>query len=185
MPNPKNYATHWWHNSIYVWLFLFLKKWAIHSFSFLYFRLFNTQLTVNKCSMNIYIFGDDWIRTANFWYWKRPLYQLSHNHCPIYVWLLGRSSCSSPKEIHGLRLSRNLYFAIPSTVKRSVKLWSYLLGCTQSLRGSILASGLEQFFSSIALLWSWHNALIFIISNVNVFSMLLLPHNNFTVVLLF
>ena len=46
---------------------------------FLYFRLFNTQLTVNKCSIN---FADDWIQTADLWYWKRPLYQLSHNHCP-------------------------------------------------------------------------------------------------------
>ena len=46
---------------------------------FLYFCLFNTQLTVNKCSIN---FADDWIRTADLWYWKQLLYQLSHNHCP-------------------------------------------------------------------------------------------------------
>ena len=45
---------------------------------FLYFRIFNTQLTVNKCSLN---FADDWIRTADLWYRKRPLYQLSHHHC--------------------------------------------------------------------------------------------------------
>ena len=25
-------------------------------------------------------FANDWIRTAYLWYWKRPLYQLSHNH---------------------------------------------------------------------------------------------------------
>ena len=25
-------------------------------------------------------FADDWIRTADLWYWKQPLYQLSHNH---------------------------------------------------------------------------------------------------------
>ena len=37
---------------------LFLKKWAIPGLFFLYFRLFNSQFTVNKC----------------------PLYQLSHNH---------------------------------------------------------------------------------------------------------
>ena len=28
------------------------------------------------------IFADDGIRTADLWNWKRPLYQLSHNHCP-------------------------------------------------------------------------------------------------------
>ena len=24
----------------------------------------------------------EWIRTEDLWYRKRPLYQLSHNHCP-------------------------------------------------------------------------------------------------------
>ena len=50
-------------------------KWAIPGLFFLYFRLFNTQLTVNKCSIN---FANDWIRTAGLWYRKRPLFQLSH-----------------------------------------------------------------------------------------------------------
>ena len=27
-------------------------------------------------------FCDDWIRTADLWNQKWPLYQLSHNHCP-------------------------------------------------------------------------------------------------------
>ena len=27
-------------------------------------------------------FANDWIRTADLWCRKRPLYQLSHNHCP-------------------------------------------------------------------------------------------------------
>ena len=26
---------------------------------------------------------DDWIRTTHLWYRMRPLYQLSHNHCPV------------------------------------------------------------------------------------------------------
>ena len=26
-------------------------------------------------------FADDWIWTADLWYQKRPVYQLSHNHC--------------------------------------------------------------------------------------------------------
>ena len=30
-------------------------------------------------------FADDWIWTADLWYWKRPLYQLSHNHFPTFV----------------------------------------------------------------------------------------------------
>ena len=46
---------------------------------FLYFRL-SIQLTVYNCSK---IFADDWIRIADLWYWKWPLHQLSHNHCPI------------------------------------------------------------------------------------------------------
>ena len=46
---------------------------------FLYFRLFYKQLTVNKCSIKV---ADDWIRTRILWYWKRPLCQLRHNHCP-------------------------------------------------------------------------------------------------------
>ena len=26
-------------------------------------------------------FANDWIQTADLWYRKQPLYQLSHNHC--------------------------------------------------------------------------------------------------------
>ena len=28
-------------------------------------------------------FANDWIRTADLWCRKQPLYQLSHNHCPL------------------------------------------------------------------------------------------------------
>ena len=31
------------------------------------------------------MFADDWIRTADLWCGKRPLYKLSHNHCPIVI----------------------------------------------------------------------------------------------------
>ena len=65
-------------------LFIFFKKMG-HSrpLFFFIFHLFNTQLTVyNNCSILIN-FADDWIRTADLWYWKRPLYQLSHNHFPF------------------------------------------------------------------------------------------------------
>ena len=27
--------------------------------------------------------ADDWIQTTDVWNWKRPLYQLSHNHYPV------------------------------------------------------------------------------------------------------
>ena len=30
-------------------------------------------------------FANEWIRTADPWCWKRPLYQLSHNHCPNMI----------------------------------------------------------------------------------------------------
>ena len=31
-------------------------------------------------------FANDWIPTADLWYWKQPLYQLSHNHYPTELW---------------------------------------------------------------------------------------------------
>ena len=30
-------------------------------------------------------FVNDWIRTADLWRWKRPLYQLRRNHCPFSI----------------------------------------------------------------------------------------------------
>ena len=33
---------------------------------------------------DIYIFAEDWIRTADLWIVKQPLYQLSHNNCPVF-----------------------------------------------------------------------------------------------------
>ena len=55
---------------------------------FLYFRLFNS---VDNKEMYIVNFADDWIRTAEVWYWKRLLYQLCHNHCPVKTFLIVRS----------------------------------------------------------------------------------------------
>ena len=56
--------------------------WAI-SIPSLFFSifLFSIQLTVN-------IIQHKWIPTAGFWCQKRPLYQLSHNHCPISLKIL-------------------------------------------------------------------------------------------------
>ena len=48
--------------------------------SFFFIFVFSIKLTVNNCSIN---FADDWIRTVDLWYQKRPLYQLSHNHWPL------------------------------------------------------------------------------------------------------
>ena len=48
--------------------------------SFFFIFIFSIQLTVYKCSIN---FAKDWIPTADLWYWKQPLYQLSHNHCLV------------------------------------------------------------------------------------------------------
>ena len=42
--------------------------------------VFSIQLTLYKVQYKS--FANDWIRTADFWIWKQPLYQLSHNHCP-------------------------------------------------------------------------------------------------------
>ena len=39
-------------------------------------------LQKRKVKRSIWQFADDWIRTNDLWFWKRPLYQLSHNHCP-------------------------------------------------------------------------------------------------------
>ena len=67
---------------------LFFKR-AIPGLFFLYFCLFYKQLTVNKCSIRV---ANDWIRTRVLWYWKRPLCQLRHNHCP-FIWFFAHS-CS-------------------------------------------------------------------------------------------
>ena len=40
-----------------------------------------TQLTVDSKMFNIY-FADDWLQTVDLCNQKRPLYQLSHDHCP-------------------------------------------------------------------------------------------------------
>ena len=67
------------HNLVTCKQFIFFKKMGISGLFFFIF-VFSKQLTVSKCS--VYIFSDDWIRTADLWNQKRLLYQLSHNHCP-------------------------------------------------------------------------------------------------------
>ena len=50
---------------------------------FLYFRLFNAVYGKQMFNLN---FANDWIQTADHWYWKQPLYQLSHNHSPLKLY---------------------------------------------------------------------------------------------------
>ena len=66
--------------------YFFNEKWAIPGI-FLFIFVFSIQLTINKQMFNVN-FADDWSRTEDLWYWKRPLYQLSHNHFPknTYLW---------------------------------------------------------------------------------------------------
>ena len=63
-------------------LSVFLKKMGQSRPLFLYFRLFNIQLTNIQYK---YIFADDWIRTTDLWYQKRPLYQLSHTTTAQFI----------------------------------------------------------------------------------------------------
>ena len=51
---------------------------------FLYFRLFNAVIKTDDSKY-------DWIRIADLWYWKWPLYQLRHNNCPQMTNLLGQT----------------------------------------------------------------------------------------------
>ena len=81
MANPNKLKTLGFKGKL-VWLLFFFLKNGPPTASFCFIFVFSIQLTVNKQMFNIFIFADDWIRTADLWNWKRPLYQLSHNHCP-------------------------------------------------------------------------------------------------------
>ena len=63
-------------------LWMFCKNMGQSRTLLLYFYLFNTVGSKHS----IYFFANDWIHTAYLWSWKRPLYQLSHNHCP-HLWM--------------------------------------------------------------------------------------------------
>ena len=61
------------------WYYYFL-NWPFPA-SFFFILVFLIQLTVDvqyKCLPDNY-----WTQTADLWNWKRALYQLSHNHCPL------------------------------------------------------------------------------------------------------
>ena len=70
------------------------KLWKYGPFpaSFFFILVFSIQLTVNKCKI---FFANDWIRTADLWYRKWPLYQLSHTTTLLFFgrfcsWILIR-----------------------------------------------------------------------------------------------
>ena len=81
-------------------------------------------------------FVDDWIWTADLWCWKQPLYQLSHNHCPLklkfYYWLveleLKTIFCTLKNDFYWTKKLRAL-FKIPFGSRKSF--WS--LNCPEFL----------------------------------------------------
>ena len=48
-------------------------------------------------------FADDWIRAVDLWYWKRMLYQLSHNHFQERFFVIEHSSLQESKCLRGGR----------------------------------------------------------------------------------
>ena len=88
-------------------LLFFCFKMGHSRYLFLYFRLFYTQLKVNKCSIKV---ADDWIWTWVLWYWRRPLCQLRHNHCPpiffffFHVCFNDLSICNNTVKILGKQI---------------------------------------------------------------------------------
>ena len=74
-----------------LFLFFFKKKTMGRSRPFfLDFRLFYKQFRANIGSIK---FANDWIRTADLWFWKQPLCQLNHNHCSCFCCSHSRTSC--------------------------------------------------------------------------------------------
>ena len=43
--------------------------------------------------------ANDWIRTADLWYWKRLLNHLSHNHCSFNILMLFEMSKINETEV--------------------------------------------------------------------------------------
>ena len=44
----------------------------------------STSIFFKKWGIPDINFAENWIRTVDLWYRKRPLYQLSHHHCPSF-----------------------------------------------------------------------------------------------------
>ena len=93
---PQTRSKFAWRFGLYAFFFFFLffKKDGPFPASFLYFRLFYKQLTVNICSLKV---ADYWIWTRVLWYWKQPLCQQRHNHCPIQFFCI---MCHLKRNLH-------------------------------------------------------------------------------------
>lgn len=64
-----------------VYFVTFLNKNGHSGPLFLYFCI-SFVIGSKKCSISK--FADDWIQTGDLFCWKRPLYHLSNNHCPMF-----------------------------------------------------------------------------------------------------
>ena len=67
----------------------------------------------------IIFFADDWIQTADLWYWKRPLYQLSHNHCPPH------HSCNCSKVADDRLSHKGLYLMFSADCVQCDQIWQF------------------------------------------------------------
>ena len=83
----------------------------------LFLCLFSTLDTKQMFNIN---FADDWIRTSDLWYRYWPLYQLSHNCCPILFLCLFHS-----------------FF--PFQKKRRIRSWTFLRCFCSSHRHQIVS----------------------------------------------
>ena len=100
-------------------------------------------MTVNKCSISK--FADDWIWTADLWYRKWPVYQLSQKHCLRHIlfnqpnWLWGSFSfisfiqiSASAKKVEKLKNIENflgqkfLFLPSPLSTLSPFKNWNVL-----------------------------------------------------------
>ena len=87
---------------------------------FLYFRLFNTVYSEkNKCPLQKV--ADEWIRTADIWCRKWPLYQLSHNHCPCKELFMLHSYLSDLMKVALRSVTRLGYFLNVFVTNSSIK----------------------------------------------------------------
>ena len=101
--------------------------------SFFFIFVFSIQLIVH---IN---FADDWIRTADLWFWKRPLYQLRHNHFPRgHKVFEANKKCKHCKMI----FSSPLPLYLPS----SITMWGgNSIDCTDTTTATLLSPASNSF----------------------------------------
>ena len=76
-------------------------------YSGLFFFIFVFSTVI--CSIQNFV--DDWISTADLWYRKRPLCQLSHSYCPKWGTFYGNQSYDFRNQV-------------PQNSSRNVRFWS-------------------------------------------------------------